>query len=95
MILGCLCESAGSRSSITGSALSSSMSSRRASMALALAAARVDGRPFSAIGPTVIPRVLQSAESQYQTVYSKNSRARSHHPYLVHACTPPYFRNAQ
>lgn len=59
MILGCLCESAGSKSSITGSALSSSISSKSASMALALAEARVDERPFSAIGPTVSPRVLK------------------------------------
>jgi hypothetical protein len=49
---------------MTGSALLSSIHSSRASRAFALAAGRVEGRPFSAIAPTVMPRVLHRIRGQ-------------------------------
>jgi hypothetical protein len=59
MTFGCLCDRAGSKSSMIGSDLSNSIHNSIASNAFALAVARVDGRPFSIIGETVTPRVLE------------------------------------
>ena len=58
MIFGCLWDSDGSKSSITGSDLSSSMYSSNASSALCLVAALVDESPFSTIGDMVAFRDL-------------------------------------
>jgi hypothetical protein len=52
---------------MTGSALSSSIQSRRASRELALAAALVEERPFSAMALTVILRVLETKNQIHRT----------------------------
>ena len=58
MIFGCLCDNTGSIPSMIGPAVSSSTYNKRASRADALAAGRVEPRPFSTMVETVFPRVL-------------------------------------
>jgi len=84
---GCLLESAGRRSSITGAGVSNSMYNRMASRADCLVAALVEDSPFSTKGVNVWPRVL---EFRVRIYLFRNPRTT----HLVHPSRPPNLRKA-
>lgn len=70
-----------------------------ASNALAFAAGRVDGKPFSVMAAIVDPRVLVPASvyfARLQTCLPAQLQHTSEfYAYLVQPCTPEYFKKAQ
>src|SRR5436190_24029924 len=84
--LGCLCDKFETRSSMMGSGLSNSIHRRRASRELALAVARVEGRPFSMMGVIVIPRVLGTCISARLFFHCNLSRIENEPCTCLSAC---------